>query len=439
MSRPVILCVDDEKIVLDSLKSQLKENMKVSKEFDIEIAESADEALEILDELLEEGTKIPVVISDHIMPGMKGDELLINIKKITPSTLKILLTGQADADAVGNAVNNAELYRYIAKPWDSTDLILTATEAYKSFFQSQKLEEQNIQLKKLVQELEQLNSSLEQKVRERTEQIQKQKNEIEKKNRDITDSINYARRIQDNMLPSKELLKKTLNEYCLFFRPKDIISGDFYTLYEKGNEILIAAVDCTGHGVPGAIMSMIALEQMREIIDTHNIMDTKLILESLHKNIRRVLKQGEGENRETIDLAICTIDKEKKILKFSGARNPLIYVHRNREGIPTVHHIRADRKSVGGIQKEKERVFTRHEIPLDSSSINFYIFSDGFQDQFGGRKSKKFMLYRLKELFRSLYEKPLGEQEKLIEEIFNKWKGSSKQIDDVLLIGFKIS
>lgn len=176
-----ILCVDDEPVILESFTEQLKRNL--GREYEIEAAESGEEALEIIEELQEEGIEIALVVSDHIMPGMKGDELLIKIHDRYPKTLKIMLTGQADAQAVGNVVNAANLYRYIAKPWDETDLILTVKEALRRYTQEQQLAEQNEALKKLNAELEQLNESLEQKVDERTIELQQAKEAAEVANK----------------------------------------------------------------------------------------------------------------------------------------------------------------------------------------------------------------------------------------------------------------
>ena len=173
MSKPAILCVDDEKIVLNSLKEQLRREF--GREYDLETAESGDEALEILEELLEEGLEIPVIISDQIMPGMKGNELLKEVHAFLPRTLKILLTGQADAAAVGDALNEAKLYRYITKPWDQTDLVLTVTEAARSYFQDKQLAEKN-------EELARLNATLEEQVKQRTAQLQEANSLLKQEN-----------------------------------------------------------------------------------------------------------------------------------------------------------------------------------------------------------------------------------------------------------------
>ncbi len=178
-NKPVILCVDDEKIILISLKEQLRRHF--GEDYNIETVESGEEAMEIIYELQEEAVELPTVIADQIMPGIKGDELLKEIHFLMPGTLKILLTGQANADAVGNAVNYANLYRYIAKPWEETDLTLTVTEALRSYYQDKKLEEQNAILQQLNRELEQFNATLEEQVRERTAELEAQKVELKQK------------------------------------------------------------------------------------------------------------------------------------------------------------------------------------------------------------------------------------------------------------------
>ena len=199
MDKPVVLCVDDEKSILSSLKKQLK--LHFGDDFHLEMAESGEEALEILEELIEENIEVPVVIADHIMPGMKGDELLIQVRELLPKTLSIMLTGQANADAVGNAINYANLYRYIAKPWKQTDLTLTLEKAVRSYFQDKRLEEQNETLQKVNLELEQLNATLESQVKKRTEELEEQKEKLresESRFRGLSDATFEGIIIHDN-------------------------------------------------------------------------------------------------------------------------------------------------------------------------------------------------------------------------------------------------
>ena len=189
-SKKVILCVDDEKLVLISLKAQLKRGL--GPDYIIETAESGEDALEIIDELHAENAELPLIISDQIMPGMKGDDLLIMVHERLPRTLSIMLTGQANADAVGKALNQAKLYHYISKPWDETDLILTVSEAIRSFYQEKTIEVQKYELERLVHQLQDYNETLEQKVVERTKEIEIQKEEIESQ-RDSLEEMNAAK------------------------------------------------------------------------------------------------------------------------------------------------------------------------------------------------------------------------------------------------------
>ncbi len=217
MSKPVILCVDDEKIILSSLKEQLKR--RFGEEYSVETVESGKEALEILEEFHKESIEFPLVIADQIMPGMKGDDLLREIHGFAPKTLKIMLTGQANADAVGNAVNKANLYRYIAKPWQETDLTLTVNEALRRYFQDKKLAEQNVQLQQLNQQLEQWNETLEQQVRDRTAELERQKEQLAELNASkdkFFSIISHDLRSPFNaLLGFAQLLSDNLDRYTL--------------------------------------------------------------------------------------------------------------------------------------------------------------------------------------------------------------------------------
>ena len=207
MTKQAILCVDDEEMVLDSLEMELSDSLGANIVF--EFVSSGEEALEVMTELISDGFNIPLVISDYIMPKMKGDELLEKIHQEYPHTLSILLTGQADLSGVIHVVNHAQLFRFIAKPWIPKDLLMTVKQAVNSFDQQQKILTQNL-------ELQELNSSLERKVKERTEEVIQQKEVIERKNQDITDSIAYAQRIQEAMLPRVSYIQKFLPDSFIF-------------------------------------------------------------------------------------------------------------------------------------------------------------------------------------------------------------------------------
>jgi len=418
-----IICVDDEKIVLTAIKSQLSRHL--GDDVNIEIAESGAEALDIIDDILKSKDSLPVVIVDQIMPGMKGDQLLVNIHKLLPKTLKILLTGQADANAVGNALNNANLYRYFSKPWDETDLVMTVKEAIRSFHQDKKLEQQNV-------ELVELNKNLEYKVKERTLELYKQKEIIEEKNYQLEASISTAYRIQRALFPSREYINQFIQNYFILYKPKDIVSGDFYWFKQIRNYIVVAAVDCTGHGVPGAFMSALGISFLNNIMAKSTIESPAVTLNHLRENIKSSLNQDNINelHREGMDIALCIINLENCTLQYSGAFNPL-FVIRNGELL----EYKGDRQPIGLHPKESE--FTNHSINLKNDDL-IYLFSDGYSDQLGGEEEQKYKTKNFKKLLLEIHTMSLNDQHDVLEAANLKWRGLHPQTDDILVIGIKI-
>jgi len=274
------------------------------------------------------------------------------------------------------------------------------------------------------------------------QQIQQYNEELKNKNRNITSSINYAKRIQDAMLPSEHEIKTYFPESFILFKPKDIVSGDFYwfkhidgyksEFVEIKSSSIIAAIDCTGHGVPGAFMSMMGNEILNRIVVSNGITTSDGILNNLNKDILKALRQDETESKDGMDLARCMYSKEQNLLTYSGAKNPLVYI---RDG--QLHTIKADKMPIGGSQMGRERKFTKHQLLINRPTY-FYIYTDGYQDQFGGGEARKFMSKRLKNLFLSIHDKPMEDQKELLEQTYNDWKGDHPQIDDVLIIGFRL-
>jgi len=262
--------------------------------------------------------------------------------------------------------------------------------------------------------------------------IHEQKMLLENKNKDISDSINYAKRIQLAMLPDRKILRDELADSFILFRPKDVVSGDFYSLFQAERKIIIVAADCTGHGIPGAFMSILSGNILYQIIMQNNKTNPAEILTLLNKSINEILKQNQNSSTEGLDIALCSIDKEKSILEYSGANRPLWQI-RNSELI----EFQPDKNSVGGHQKYEKRNYTNREIEVKKNDM-FYIFSDGYADQFGGEKEKKMMTKTFKELILSVCYKPMIEQKKELQLFFKKWSGLVEQTDDVLVIGFKI-
>jgi len=434
MKKPIILCVDDEKVVLTSLKAQLKRHF--GDEYLIETAENGIDAFEFVNEIIEQGDELPVVISDHIMPGMKGDELLINIHNKLPKTLSIMLTGQADAVAVGNALNNAKLYRYISKPWEETDLKMTIVEALRSFFQDQKIEDQNKELEEMVIQLKEYNENLEEKVKERTALIQQQNDEItfqhhilSKQKEHITDSIVYASLIQQALLPSREILKANFPEHFIIFKPRDIVSGDFYWFKQVDHSVYIAVADCTGHGVPGAFMGTLGISLLNDVLNKPTIKSTDIVLEELRVRMKGSLHQG--RTQDGMDLALCLVDIDTKKMQFSGANLHLHMISNNQ-----FTEYKGERMPIGNYPKDYKQ-FGKHEIQLQKGDT-FYISSDGFSSQFGGEKSFKYSTKRFHEALINIHNYNMETQKRILEKSLSEWQGNHDQVDDILVIGIKI-
>jgi len=332
--------------------------------------------------------------------------------------------------------------------------------------------EKKIAQKKIIDQLKEneklkdkVNRELEQKVRERTREISEQKEEIESQRdeieaqrdllfaqkKEITDSIGYAQRIQAAILPHKAYLDHVIHDYFILFRPRDIVSGDFYWAKEVDSSIVIVAADCTGHGVPGAFMSMLGITLLNELIVSGNMDQPGRILGQLRSKVKAMLVQ-EGnirDQKDGMDMAIAVIDKNKRELQFAGAYNPL-YLIRYREhltgnepGLKTsingeryvLFELKGDKQPIGIHWEEKD--FSTQVVSLKEKDT-VYVFSDGYIDQFGGDQRKKFKSGKFKELLLSIQSESMGMQKKLIEETFEKWRGNIEQIDDVCVIGVRV-
>ena len=256
---------------------------------------------------------------------------------------------------------------------------------------------------------------------------------IEEKNRDITASISYASRIQRAILPDPSDIKGLTSRLFIVYFPKDIVSGDFYWFSVVKKKLVLIAADCTGHGVPGALMSMLGISFLEEIVNFREVTESGHILNELRKEIQRALHQKgvSQEQKDGMDIALCVIDKQNDSLQYSGAFNSL-YLVRNGE----LTEYSADRMPIGIFDMADAEFTTNNIQSLPGDMI--YMFSDGYADQFGGPDSKKFKYSRLKELFVSVHEKPLMEQKKIIEKTFLEWRGEDQQIDDVLVMGYRI-
>ena len=280
-----------------------------------------------------------------------------------------------------------------------------------------------------------LTSNLEQKVRERTEEVMRQKKEIEELLTEVTDSIKYAQRIQNAILPPRKYINKVLPNSFILFKPKDIVSGDFYWVEDKEGKTAVAAVDCTGHGVPGALMTVVGYNKLHEAMSEAKEYTAAAILDGLNRGVINTFSQGDEETdvKDGMDAAMCVVDYKTKTIQFAGAYNPLYII---RSGAQEIEQIKGDKfpigPFIGGIQN-----FQNHTLQLESGDT-VYVFSDGYADQFGGEKGKKFRYKNFRELLLGMQDKEMYEQKELLDTTIESWRGELEQVDDILVIGIRV-
>ncbi len=321
----------------------------------------------------------------------------------------------------------------------------------------------------LTEEMDYMNNNLELIVKDRTSKIEQQKEELtvqseslkvaneeivkinqilerqggemNKKNRALTDSLNYAKRLQSAVLPDANYLKEALPDHFIFFQPKDIVSGDFYWYGEVDSswdfddashiQVLVAA-DCTGHGVPGAFMTLLGHNFLNVTVNIQQVTDPEQIIYKLDQQVVETLRQNDPTSiKDGMDIAVLSIEKEKQQISFAGAGNPLYYFSKGE-----FNEIKGANFGIGGVLR-KEKIFEPHKIQYESGDV-FYIFTDGFPDQIGGKEGRKFYKTRFREFLMEIHEKTMEEQKELLQKQFLDWKGDFKQIDDILIIGIKM-
>jgi len=317
---------------------------------------------------------------------------------------------------------------------EQNKLILLKNEELNQ--QKEEILTQRDQIEDQNKHLEQANKDLHQQKEEiesQRDEIQFQRDEIEHKSKNITASIRYALRIQQSILPDKRAIKKLLPESFVLYIPKDIVSGDFYWLAEKNRKILFSAIDCTGHGVPGAFMSIMGYNILKKAVNEMGITSPAEILNFLSDGINLQLRQRQEGMivKDGMDLALCAYNPETKILEFSGVNNPL-YLLRNNE----ITRFKGVSHPIGEAFNEKILSYQNIEIPIEEGDI-VYLFSDGFPDQFGGPKRKKFLTKRFRETLIKYHTLPMEEQKQKLHDIYLEWKQDVIQIDDVLVMGVK--
>lgn len=397
-----ILILDDERQVIQQVSKLLE-----SFGYDYDFIPKADFLFRKLD-----SDQFDLILLDINMAGRDGVSLLRELKRTEAyqDIEVIMMTGETD-DRILSECFELGAADYITKP--IKELVLRAR--VKAVIDKQMYIREISKQKRLLAE---------------------QKAIVDDKNKNITDSIKYAKRIQEAILPDQAVLQSILPEHFILFKPRDIVSGDFYWFHEIDHRIVLAAVDCTGHGIPGAFMSMIGNICLKNIVkETPNI-GAHEVLNELHRQILMLLKQDQTDNRDGMDMALVIIDRDQKKMEFAGAKNPLLYFQNGYS-----HKIKGDKTPIGSNWKrnQHERDFTNHVINLDVPTT-VYLYSDGYQDQFGGEHNEKFMSSRLVALLTEIHEKPLPEQGHILDNQMAQWMvmGNESQLDDILVIGVKI-
>lgn len=277
---------------------------------------------------------------------------------------------------------------------------------------------------------------------EKNEELEQQKEEIETinnrlsaKNQQISDSIRSALRIQAAVLPGEEEMRQLLPEHFLLYKPKDIVSGDFYWVHHTNNVLMIAVGDCTGHGVPGAMMSMLSINSLEQIVIEKKVIAPDLILNEVNRVIRKVLKQDQTKNQDGFTLSLCCLDRRSGMLYISGAASPVLVIQNG-----DVIEIATDKYSIGGASNPDNITFTAHQLPAVPGTM-IYLYSDGYKDQFGGPDNRKFMSRRFKELLAQVASLPVNQQEQQLKIALDHWMNVPERIpqtDDITVLGFKL-
>ncbi len=404
--KPYVLYVDDEPDNLTVFKSTFRRDYKVF------TANSASEGMQIL----KENPQIDVVITDQRMPEVTGVEFLESIVDDYPYSVRMILTGFSDVEAIIQAINQGQVYRYITKPWNKEQLKETIDRA----IENNRKRNTNA-------------SSPDDSLKRELEEVKK---ELARKNHDLIQSLSYAKQIQGAMLPALAEISQALPNFFVFSLPKQYVSGDFYWFYQAADQTCwFALADCTGHGVHGGFMSIIAHDLLHEIIVARGIQEPNLILEEMHQGLRSLLHQKISDNQDSIHIGVCCWKPSDHTLTYAGARHSLVYIQGGQ-----LHEIDGDREPVGGLWRasETKRTFKPHSLQLRDEPTHFYMFSDGFQNQLGGPRLKKFKAEPFRELLFKLHTLPVDEQHQQLSQTYDDWVRQGTQVDDVMVSGFSL-
>jgi len=426
--KSTLLIVDDDKHTRDSIEALL-----IKEGYKLVFAANGQEAIKKAKKVNPD-----LILLDVMMPGMDGFEVctLLRADNQLSEVPIILVTTLDDRDSRIRGIKSGA-DDFISKPFDRIEMRTRIRSIIRLNRYRRLLDERSE--KELIK-------NQRDKIEAQRDEIEAQRNlatfqrdRIASQKMAITDSIIYAGMIQKAMMVPEKYISELLPEYFVLNKPKDIVSGDFFWLTRENNKIILAVADCTGHGVPGAFMSILGISFLREIVNGRKNICPDEILNELRRMVISALHQTveSGESMDGIDIALCSFNLENRELQFAGANNPLYLI---RDGELTI--IKADKMPVG-IFFKGETGFSNHEIKLEEND-SIYMFSDGYADQFGGPNGKKFMLKHFQQLLCDIHKKPMKEQKEILDRTIEEWKsvyekqtGSDEQIDDILVFGLR--
>ncbi len=386
---PTILLVDDSKVNIELLKDALRSYNHLS-------ANNGLDAINLAMSL----PKPDLILLDVIMPGIDGYEVCKQLKnnRLTRDIPIIFITGQNDSESIIKGFKIGAI-DYITKPFNMPELKVRV----RTQITIKKAYDQNL---RLMQRIEAINEKL-------------------------TTSIEYAQKIQKASFPKPEFLNKVLPEYFILLKPRDVVSGDFYWVGKVDDKVVVVVADCTGHGVPGAIMSMFGVVYLNEIVGNNGVTSPASIINDMRKIVIESLQQNEdSEIKDGMDMSVITIDAPNSLIEYAGAFNPILLI---RDGELTIFPADHMPVSIGEINQP----FKNTIIPYCRGDC-FYLFTDGFASQFGGPNNKKMKQSGFRQLILDNYHLPMVEQKKQFDIFFEAWKGALEQIDDVLLMGIRM-
>jgi serine phosphatase RsbU (regulator of sigma subunit) len=383
------------------------------------INEQKEELVIVQDKIKNQSNEL-IKLSSSI--GMKEQEYLENIEKVEQSQASLdsaktnLLKTKNQLSSTALLLDNQKSINYIIL----VVLLIIGSLGFLSFrsYRKQKAQATIILEQKQVAEIQR-------------DEIQNQHYQLEEKTKEITDSINYAKRIQEAILPPIKLVKNYLAESFIFYQPKDIVAGDFYWMETTDDLVIFAAADCTGHGVPGALVSVVCSNALNQALKEFGQTQPAAILDKTLDIVIERFEKSEKEVKDGMDIALCAYNSKTMELQFAGAQNSLWII---KNGADELIEIKGDKQPIGKYAEKKP--FTNHTIQLEKGDL-IYMTSDGYVDQFGGDKGKKYKSINFKKLLLSIKVKPVDEQLTIIKQNFDQWKGDLEQLDDVCVIGFK--